>query len=188
MIFNVFVMMTLFNEINMKKLTNTRNVFKGILGNRVYWFVTTATVCLQVILIQFGGRFFGTTPLDAVQWAVCVAFGVGTLIWHQIVICIPCHWIPNGDDQDDGVTTQIGAPIASNAAKVAADSRHNSSYSRGADFSRRSGRVSKSMRGKNSLRDQIVSNSMRDITERVRSYRESSANTRPTEMTSSHQY
>ena len=35
------------------------------------------------------------------------AFGAGTMIWHQIIICIPCHWIPNGDDQDDGVNTQI---------------------------------------------------------------------------------
>ncbi len=187
MIFNVFVMMTLFNEINMKKLTSTRNVFKGILGNRVYWYVTAVTVALQAMLIQFGGRFFGTTPLDAVQWAVCIAFGAGTLIWHQIVICIPCHWIPNGDDQDDGVTTQIGAPIASQTTQISSgianNSRLHTSFLSGTKSLRGTGPQSKSLRGRNSVRDHVVSHTLRSMEHSIRSYGELSAKTRATEMT-----
>jgi hypothetical protein len=107
MLFNVFVMMTLFNEINMRKLGNQRNVFAGILGNPVFWYVIAITIFAQALLIEFGGLAFGTAPLSAAQWFICIAFGAGTMVWHQIIIFIPCHWIPNGDDQDDGITTQI---------------------------------------------------------------------------------
>jgi Ca2+ transporting ATPase len=112
MIFNTFVCMTLFNQINMRKLSNDRNVFQGIMQNPVYWWVTVVTCTCQALIIQFGGAAFGTTPLTGVQWLTCIAFGAGTLVWHQIILFIPCHWIPNGDSQDDGVTTQIGAPIS----------------------------------------------------------------------------
>jgi P-type Ca2+ transporter type 2B len=121
MIFNVFVMMTVFNEFNMRKLDNNRNVFAGIFDNSVFWFVFISTVVVQAILIQFGGRFLATTPLDAAQWAVCVAFGAGSLLWHQIIISIPCSWIPNGDDQDNGETTQIGPPKISKPSELSSN-------------------------------------------------------------------
>jgi Ca2+ transporting ATPase len=112
MLFNVFVMMTLFNEVNMRKLGNQRNVFQGIMGNPVFWYVIVLTIFAQAILIEHGGLAFGTAPLSIAQWFICIAFGAGTMIWHQIIISIPCHWIPNGDDQDDGVTTQIAVKPA----------------------------------------------------------------------------
>jgi magnesium-transporting ATPase (P-type) len=101
MIFNVFVMMTLFNEVNMRKLENQRNVFQGILGNPIFWYVIVIIIIAQIILIEFGGIAFGTRGLSISQWFICIAFGAGTMIWHQIVIFFPCKWIPNGDNADD---------------------------------------------------------------------------------------
>ena len=43
-IFNAFVLMTLFNEINARKIKNERNVLSGILNNRV--FIVIWLVCL----------------------------------------------------------------------------------------------------------------------------------------------
>jgi magnesium-transporting ATPase (P-type) len=110
MIFNVFVMMTKFNEVNMRKLANERNVFHGIFDNPIFWYVIIITMVAQIILIEFGGIAFGTAGLTVSQWFICIAFGAGTMIWHQIVIFIPVHWIPNGDetenvqpDQHDGL-------------------------------------------------------------------------------------
>ena len=43
MVFNTFVMMTLFNEINARKIHGQRNVLKGFFSNPIYyiiWFVT----------------------------------------------------------------------------------------------------------------------------------------------------
>ncbi len=44
---------------------------------------------LKVILVQFTGRAFYVTGLDAEQWMWCVFFGFTELIWGQIVISIP---------------------------------------------------------------------------------------------------
>ncbi len=101
MIFNVFVMMTKFNEINMRKLDNQRNVLQDIFGNPIFWYVMIVTIIAQIILIEFGGIAFGTSSLTIEQWFICIAFGASTMVWHQIVIFIPCEWIPNGDISED---------------------------------------------------------------------------------------
>ena len=101
MIFNVFVMMTKFNEINMRKLDNQRNVLHDIFGNPIFWYVMIITIIAQIILIEFGGIAFGTSGLNVEQWFICIAFGASTMLWHQVIILIPCNWIPNGDHSED---------------------------------------------------------------------------------------
>ena len=48
MIFNVFVMMTLFNEINARKIHGQRNVFIGLFTNPIYYVIWIATFISQV--------------------------------------------------------------------------------------------------------------------------------------------
>jgi Ca2+ transporting ATPase len=97
MVFNVFEMMTLFNEFNSRKLNNERNVFEGILGNPRFTIVIAATFALHFLMVQFGGAAIDTVPLSATDWAICVAFGLGSLVWHQIILFFPYQWIPVGD-------------------------------------------------------------------------------------------
>jgi hypothetical protein len=173
MVFNVFVCMTLFNEINMRKLDNTRNVFRGILGNPVYWYVTVATWTCQALIIQFGGAAFGTTPLTGLQWLACIAFGAGTLVWHQIILFIPCHWIPNGDDQDDGVTTQICSPIRSSSGRANTKYTHLSALTAspsqlsmlasGADSRLHVSHSGRSKLARRGSRNQIVAHTVRSV-------------------------
>ena len=47
-IFNTFVMMTLFNEVNARKIHGQRNVFKGILNNPIFYMIWIATFASQV--------------------------------------------------------------------------------------------------------------------------------------------
>lgn len=47
-IFNSFVMMTLFNEINARKIHGQRNVFRGIFSNPIYYIIWVATLISQV--------------------------------------------------------------------------------------------------------------------------------------------
>jgi hypothetical protein len=116
MIFNVFVMMTKFNEINMRKLDNQRNVFQDIFGNPIFWYVMIITIIAQIILIEFGGIAFGTSGLTVSQWFICIAFGASTMVWHQIIIFIPCDWIPNGDRSEDPIQNiQAVGPRPSNS-------------------------------------------------------------------------
>lgn len=48
MIFNTFVMMTLFNEINARKIHGQRNIFKGIFTNAIFCVIWIITMALQV--------------------------------------------------------------------------------------------------------------------------------------------
>ena len=48
MIFNAFVLMTLFNEINSRKIHGERNVFKGFFSNPIFYGIWIVTLCLQV--------------------------------------------------------------------------------------------------------------------------------------------
>ena len=38
---------------------------------------------LQVVIVQFGGRWFSTAPLNAEQWLWCLAFGFGEAMWRD---------------------------------------------------------------------------------------------------------
>ena len=55
MIFNAFVMMTLFNEINARKIHGQRNVFIGLFTNPIYYVIWIATFVGQVNTVPFQG-------------------------------------------------------------------------------------------------------------------------------------
>uniref|UniRef100_A0AC35U3Z9 Calcium-transporting ATPase n=1 Tax=Rhabditophanes sp. KR3021 TaxID=114890 RepID=A0AC35U3Z9_9BILA len=88
-IFNTFVMMTIFNEINSRKIHGERNVFKGIFSNVLFPVIIVGTFGAQFLIVTFGGKWFMVKDLTLRQWGVCVGFGVGSLVWQQILISIP---------------------------------------------------------------------------------------------------
>ncbi|XP_051528655.1 plasma membrane calcium-transporting ATPase 3-like isoform X1 [Myxocyprinus asiaticus] len=90
-IFNVFVMMQLFNEINARKIHGERNVFEGIYRNPIFCSVVLGTFVLQIVIVQFGGKPFSCTALTIDQWLWCVFIGVGELLWGQLISAIPTH-------------------------------------------------------------------------------------------------
>lgn len=47
-IFNTFVMMTLFNEINARKIHGERNIFEGLLTNPIFYSILVITAAAQV--------------------------------------------------------------------------------------------------------------------------------------------
>ncbi|XP_059142779.1 plasma membrane calcium-transporting ATPase 2-like isoform X3 [Physella acuta] len=95
MIFNTFVMMTLFNEINARKIHNQHNIAEGIFSNPIFIGIWIGTLAAQAIIIQFGGVAFHTTSLSAAQWLWCIFFGFGTLLWGRLVTLIPEKRLPS---------------------------------------------------------------------------------------------
>ncbi|VDO45110.1 unnamed protein product, partial [Onchocerca flexuosa] len=93
-VFNTFVMMTLFNEINARKIHGERNIFTGLFSNPIYYIIWIATMVAQIFIVQFGGRWFSTAALNLEQWLWCLAFGVGVLLWGQVVTTIPTSGLP----------------------------------------------------------------------------------------------
>ncbi|KAG9508552.1 Plasma membrane calcium-transporting ATPase 2, partial [Fragariocoptes setiger] len=93
-IFNTFVMMTLFNEINSRKIHGERNIFQGLFTNPIFYGIVIITAIAQVIIVQYGGRAFSTAKLTLDQWLWCVFFGIGVLVWGQLITTIPTKKIP----------------------------------------------------------------------------------------------
>uniref|UniRef100_A0A8D2LT99 Calcium-transporting ATPase n=1 Tax=Varanus komodoensis TaxID=61221 RepID=A0A8D2LT99_VARKO len=88
-IFNTFVMMQLFNEINARKIHGERNVFDGIFSNPIFCAIVLGTFGIQIIIVQFGGKPFSCSPLNAEQWLWCLFVGFGELVWGQVIATIP---------------------------------------------------------------------------------------------------
>uniref|UniRef100_A0A3B1IE88 Calcium-transporting ATPase n=1 Tax=Astyanax mexicanus TaxID=7994 RepID=A0A3B1IE88_ASTMX len=88
-IFNTFVMMQLFNEINARKIHGERNVFDGIFRNPIFCSIVLGTFAIQIVIVQFGGKPFSCSPLDLEKWMWCVFLGLGELVWGQVISTVP---------------------------------------------------------------------------------------------------
>ncbi|KAM8702752.1 hypothetical protein ACLKA7_005118 [Drosophila subpalustris] len=93
-IFNTFVMMTLFNEINARKIHGQRNVVEGLFTNPIFYTIWIFTMISQVLIIQYGKMAFSTKALSLDQWLWCVFFGIGTLVWGQLITSVPTRKLP----------------------------------------------------------------------------------------------
>ncbi|XP_069388138.1 plasma membrane calcium-transporting ATPase 1-like isoform X3 [Paralichthys olivaceus] len=105
-VFNVFVMMQLFNEINARKIHGERNVFEGIYRNPIFCSVVLGTFILQIVIVQFGGKPFSCTALTIDQWLWCVFIGVGELLWGQLISAIPTHHLKFLKEAGHGTTKE----------------------------------------------------------------------------------
>ncbi|KAM6215221.1 plasma membrane calcium-transporting ATPase 2 isoform 5-T5 [Rhynchocyon petersi] len=88
-IFNTFVMMQLFNEVNARKIHGERNVFDGIFRNPIFCTIVLGTFAIQIVIVQFGGKPFSCSPLQLDQWMWCIFIGLGELVWGQVIATIP---------------------------------------------------------------------------------------------------
>ncbi|XP_037831246.1 plasma membrane calcium-transporting ATPase 2 isoform X8 [Kryptolebias marmoratus] len=88
-IFNTFVMMQLFNEINARKIHGERNVFDGIFRNPIFCSIVFGTFAVQIVIVQFGGKPFSCQPLNLEKWMWCIFLGMGELVWGQVIASIP---------------------------------------------------------------------------------------------------
>ncbi|XP_030650164.1 plasma membrane calcium-transporting ATPase 4 isoform X3 [Chanos chanos] len=88
-VFNTFVMMQLFNEINARKIHGERNVFDGIFNNMIFCSIVFSTFVIQIVIVQFGGKPFSCVGLSIDQWLWCVFMGFGCLLWGQLISTIP---------------------------------------------------------------------------------------------------
>uniref|UniRef100_A0A3P8ZB18 Calcium-transporting ATPase n=1 Tax=Esox lucius TaxID=8010 RepID=A0A3P8ZB18_ESOLU len=88
-IFNTFVLMQLFNEINARKIHGERNVFDGIFNNLIFCSIVFSTFVIQVVIVQWGGKPFSCVGLTIDQWLWCTFLGFGSLLWGQLISSIP---------------------------------------------------------------------------------------------------
>ncbi|KAK9097470.1 hypothetical protein Sjap_022967 [Stephania japonica] len=74
LIFNAFVLCQLFNEFNARK-PDQKNVFTGVTKNRLFMGIVGVTLVLQIVIIEFLGKFTSTIRLNWKYWLISVAIG-----------------------------------------------------------------------------------------------------------------
>jgi Ca2+ transporting ATPase len=84
-IFNIFVLMQAFNEINSRKVNLDINVFDGFFTNPAFSVVLIITFIIQVLIVQFGGLAFMTSGLDGILWGISIAISASTLLWGVLI-------------------------------------------------------------------------------------------------------
>ncbi len=95
-VFNVFVIYTLFNQFNCRVLDDSYNIFVRINKNIFFPLIVFFELGLQIILIQFGKEAFKVSErgLTLKQWGICIGFSVITFVLNiflkitSIDICI----------------------------------------------------------------------------------------------------
>lgn len=72
--FATFIMAIIWNSLNAR--TDSINLFEHITENHNFILVMSAVTIIQALIIQFGGKVFGTTPLTLENWlaVVLIAF------------------------------------------------------------------------------------------------------------------
>merc|ERR1711871_110826 len=94
-IFNAFVFCQIFNEFNAREIGSEINVFKGVSGNPMFVAIIIFTTISQFLIVQYGGDFVRTTPLNARQWASTIALGFVTIPLGVVMRFIPVQEDPN---------------------------------------------------------------------------------------------
>ncbi|CAK4641525.1 unnamed protein product [Aphanomyces euteiches] len=78
-VFNTFVFLQLFNELNARKIHDEMNIFQGLWGNHMFLGISIFQVGAQAIICQLGGRAFGCKMLTTAQFFICVGLGALSL-------------------------------------------------------------------------------------------------------------
>jgi len=92
-VFNTFVWLQIFNEINCRRLDNKLNIFAGIPQNSFFIVIMIIMVSCQTLIITFGGPAFSVTRLDGQQWLLSIVLGFLSIPAGVIIRLIPNYFI-----------------------------------------------------------------------------------------------
>ncbi|CAB4430936.1 unnamed protein product [Rhizophagus irregularis] len=101
LVFNTFVFLQVFNEINCLRIDDSLNVFKNVFNNHTFIIVQLVVIIGQFVIVEFGGVAFGTVKLNWYQWFVTVLIGFLSLPVGFIIRLIPNAYIPESILNED---------------------------------------------------------------------------------------
>ena len=103
LIFNVFVIYTLFNQINCRMIDDSFNIFKRITRSLLFPLITICELGLQVLIVIFGSNIFHVANggITGEQWGICFGFSAITF-----VVSIICKLIPLEQALDKLLTSE----------------------------------------------------------------------------------
>ena len=87
LIFNIFVLYTLFNQINCRILDDSLNMCTRINKGVLFIIVTSCELIIQIIIVQFGYGIFHCVRggLSFSQWKISILFSLTTFLFNFII-------------------------------------------------------------------------------------------------------
>ena len=87
MIFNVFVLYTLFNQLNCRVVDGNKNIFVRIGNNPLFIIIEIFEFAVQFIIIEFCNVIFKATRngLTVYQWGICILLSASSLLLDFIL-------------------------------------------------------------------------------------------------------
>ncbi len=66
-VFNIFVVLQIFNMLNARKINDEINIFDGFFTNALFLAVWAIIIAGQIIIVEFSGIVFEVAP-DGLPW------------------------------------------------------------------------------------------------------------------------
>ena len=83
-VFTSYVFMQVFNLFNSRSVKPERSAFTNLFKSRTFLFVMGLIVVVQILLTQFGGKTFNTSPLTWGVWVQILLLGIMVLILGKV--------------------------------------------------------------------------------------------------------
>jgi Ca2+-transporting ATPase len=85
-VFNAFIFMQLFNELNARRINDELNIFSRLFASPVFFWVMGITVVCQLIIMLTPVRgFFKVVGQSWGEWLFAVGVGAGCMVWAVAV-------------------------------------------------------------------------------------------------------
>lgn len=119
LVFNTFVQMQLFNQLNCRRVRDERNILEGIAAQPLFLTIIAVEAVLQYFIVQYGGEAFNTVPLSGPQWAMCVGMGALGLVVRAglSAIQLPSETAVSRAGAATGMVGRMGQGTGEGAAK-----------------------------------------------------------------------
>ena len=109
-VFNVFVIYTLFNQFNCRVIDDSFNILVRMNNNLFFPFIAFMELALQVLLIHFGKEAFKVTErgIHPKQWGICIGFSAITFFLSFLLKFLPVDDGIQGFIENSGKGNKIG--------------------------------------------------------------------------------
>ena len=101
-VFNLFVLLQIFNMLAARKINDEFNIFSGVFTNPMFMSVWIIIVVGQYFIVQFGSRAMKVhiAGITGTQWIICLVLGSTSLIVNAILKVVPESIFPTLGDED----------------------------------------------------------------------------------------
>jgi Ca2+-transporting ATPase len=92
LVFNTFVWLQIFNEVNNRRLDNRINILEGLTRNWFFIVINIVMIGGQVLIICVGGEAFKIVPLNGKEWGLSIGLGAISIPWGILIRKFPDAW------------------------------------------------------------------------------------------------